>query len=75
MSNNPLSRLTWKWPILLLIIGLALFAGWRVIGEQMTKSESILSFDECVAAGNPVLETYPEQCIANGQIFTNTPGN
>jgi hypothetical protein len=27
------------------------------------------SFEECVALGNPVMESYPRQCRANGQTF------
>lgn len=27
------------------------------------------SFEECVAAGNPVMESYPRQCRADGQTF------
>lgn len=33
-------------------------------------STEITSFEECVAAGNPVAESYPRQCIAEGQTFT-----
>ncbi|HLC96580.1 MAG TPA: eight-cysteine-cluster domain-containing protein [Candidatus Nanoarchaeia archaeon] len=29
----------------------------------------ITNFEECVAAGNPVMESYPRQCSANGQTF------
>ncbi len=29
----------------------------------------INSFDECVAAGNPVMESYPRQCRADGKTF------
>ncbi len=29
----------------------------------------ITSFEECVAAGNPVMESYPRQCAADGQTF------
>ena len=29
----------------------------------------ITSFEECVAAGNPVMESYPRQCSADGQTF------
>jgi len=31
----------------------------------------ITNFDECVKAGNPVMESFPEQCAANGRTFTN----
>lgn len=31
----------------------------------------ITSFEECVSAGYPILETYPPQCaVPNGEIFT-----
>lgn len=35
----------------------------------------IKNFDDCVAAGNPVMESYPRQCSANGQTFTENIGN
>lgn len=31
----------------------------------------VSNFDECVAAGNPILESYPEQCIHNGVTYRN----
>lgn len=34
-----------------------------------TPESEIASFEECVAAGNPVMESYPRQCSANGQTF------
>jgi cytoskeletal protein RodZ len=35
--------------------------------------QAISSFEECVTAGHPVLETYPEQCVVpNGGTFTRT---
>lgn len=37
---------------------------------------SITNFEECVAAGNAVMESYPEQCIdAAGNHFTQNIGN
>lgn len=42
-----------------------------IISIMLTKNE-ITTFEECVEAGYPVMETYPEQCmIKDGQIFTN----
>ncbi len=29
----------------------------------------ITSFQECAAAGNPVMESHPRQCMADGQVF------
>jgi hypothetical protein len=31
--------------------------------------EEINSFEECVVAGNPVMESYPRQCRASGETF------
>lgn len=51
--------------------------GWYVYlknskqnSSQQNAQKSITNFDECVAAGNPVMESDPEQCSANGQTFT-----
>lgn len=41
----------------------------------LNENGSITSFDDCVAAGYPVLESYPPQCRANGQTFTPDIGN
>lgn len=30
----------------------------------------INSFEECIAAGNPAMESYPRQCMAGGRTFT-----
>lgn len=35
----------------------------------------ITNFEECVAAGNPVMESYPRQCRAGNQNFTEYIGN
>ena len=32
-------------------------------------STQITSFEECAKAGNPILESYPRQCKANGKTF------
>lgn len=51
-----------------------LTAGAYIMRTQQTASPrptSINSFEECVAAGNPVMESYPEQCAAGGKTFTN----
>ncbi|MFH1211675.1 MAG: hypothetical protein V1659_01980 [Candidatus Woesearchaeota archaeon] len=39
-------------------------ADWKV------STEEIDSFEECVAAGNPIMESYPRRCIADGKSFT-----
>jgi hypothetical protein len=35
----------------------------------------ITNFEECAAAGYPVMESYPRQCRANGQIFVEEISN
>ncbi len=60
--------------LVLLVIGLIGGIGWYVYQRQQKdepKQAAITNFDECVAAGNPVMESYPEQCAANGQTFAN----
>lgn len=44
-------------------------------GNQNVPVSVIKNFEDCVAAGNPVMESYPRQCSANGQTFTENIGN
>lgn len=44
------------------------YFAWRT---DDSSKQSINSFDECVAAGNPVMESFPEQCAADGQTWSN----
>lgn len=43
--------------------------------NQNIPVSTITNFEECAAAGNPVMESYPRQCRANGQNFTENIGN
>lgn len=48
--------------------------GCDIIVEDTFDIESgytgtITNFQQCVSAGNPVMESYPEQCAAGSQIF------
>ncbi len=69
----------------ILIVGLAiiLLAGLIVLGfylkDKLDTSDNndtnliyqeITNFEECAKAGNPVMESYPRQCAANGKTFT-----
>ena len=49
------------------LIAIALVLGVLLVVTK--KDSNITSFEECVAAGNPVMESYPRQCRANGQTF------
>jgi hypothetical protein len=46
----------------------AIGAYWSLTHHK--PSGAITSFDECAAAGNPVQESYPRRCTANGVTFT-----
>ncbi len=58
--------------IIVVVVGALGGVGATVYTKQKSnkKEASITNFDECVTAGNPVMESYPEQCSANGQTFT-----
>jgi len=45
------------------------------ISESPIASISVDSFSECVAAGNPVMESYPRQCRHKGKLFVEEIGN
>ena len=58
--------------LLVVLVGLVVFTGWYVWqAREDSKKPVITNFEECVAAGYPVMESYPEQCAADGQTFTN----
>ncbi|HEX9595197.1 MAG TPA: hypothetical protein VF996_03665 [Candidatus Saccharimonadales bacterium] len=55
----------WLWLIAALIAVGGLFAWtWYALGNDA--DANISSYEECVAAGYPVAESYPEQCIVPG---------
>lgn len=55
----------------IIIIILAIAAvGW--FAWRQNDKQAINSFADCVAAGNPVMESYPAQCAANGQTFVDS---
>jgi len=62
--------------VLIIIIG-----GILVWAEKSSKEEEpapearITSFEECVAAGNPAMESWPRQCRAGDETFTEDIGN
>ncbi len=61
-----------KQPVLILAAILFLVLGFILVvylGSR-AKEKSISNFAECAASGRPVMESYPRQCSANGQTFT-----
>lgn len=55
----------------ILIIVILLFTGfgaWSQYKDQEVALE-VTNFEECVQAGNPVMESYPRQCRAGDELF------
>ncbi len=59
--------------ILIVITGLFLF--FRIFEKNAPIQNAINSFEECVEAGNPVMESYPRQCFTDGKTFVEEIGN
>lgn len=60
--------------LLSILVILALIVGGIVAIDAFGKTDvtnAIDSFEDCAAAGNPIMESYPEQCaVPGGQTFT-----
>ncbi len=56
--------------------GVAIAVGGIILIITSVTSGKISTFDDCVAAGYPILESYPEQCrTPDGRTFTRDVGN
>ena len=57
--------------ILVIIVVAAVFvAAWLFMRPATEPVAVITNFDECVAAGNPIMESFPAQCrTVNGLLF------
>jgi len=63
--------------LLILAIVLSVIAGVLVLiskyGESMRTALAVSSFEQCAAAGFPIMESYPEQCrTPDGRTFVNS---
>jgi hypothetical protein len=59
-----------KLTIIAIVIGLV-FLAWHFLGPK--KYAPVVDFASCLAAGRPIIETYPEQCLgADGKNYTQT---
>lgn len=60
-----------NWVIVLVLLAIiASLVSWWFIDKD-NKNKAITNYSDCVAAGNVILETYPEQCKTNdGRSFT-----
>ncbi len=57
--------------LLFIFAGLALFYFKKPVATQIV----VTNFQECVSAGNPIMESYPRQCNADGKNYTEFIGN
>ena len=59
--------------IILLLLIIILFSACTAKAEK-TVTKEITSYEECVAAGYPILKTYPPQCVTpDGKRFVKKP--
>jgi hypothetical protein len=59
--------------IVLIIAGF--YVWWQFVDRQANIITKITNFEECAAAGNPVMESYPRQCRYGDQTFVESIGN
>ncbi len=66
-----------KKKVLMVVTGLMilLVLGTFLLIFFNSEKKNISNFDECVEAGNPVMESYPRQCMAGDRTFTEYIGN
>lgn len=60
--------------VVVILIILGIFFVWNLFKNENPQS-AVINFEECVEAGNPVMESYPRQCRAGDQSFTENIGN
>lgn len=56
--------------VIIIVVGVI----WK-FRKMEAPASAVTSFEECVAAGNPVMESYPRQCRHGNQSFTENIGN
>lgn len=62
---------------LLIAVAIVIIAG-SAIAWKLTSNKTpivVTTFEECVATGKPVMESYPRQCRSGGQTFVENIGN
>ena len=65
------SKVSLKPLFIALFVGLALVTGYFLFRDTFGNG-TIRTFEDCAAAGNPIMESYPEQCRSGDQTFVNT---
>ncbi|MCI0566340.1 hypothetical protein L0Y46_04065 [bacterium] len=65
-----------KTPIFIAIIIVLGAAGYFFMRDAAAPVSTVNTFDECAAAGHPVMESYPRQChVPDGKTFIENIGN
>ncbi len=65
-SNNIITII-----LAIIVIGLVAWVGYLLINNQNNdRIDSVTDFESCAAAGNPVMESFPRQCVVNGVTYT-----
>lgn len=53
------------------LIGALVITVAAIVAYQSANQQDVTDFASCAAAGNPIMESYPEQCHHNGTTYTN----
>ncbi len=62
--------------LIFVVIAIIGGTGWYMWSQRKDDATKVIdSFVTCVSAGNPVQESFPEQCSANGKTFTKNQPN
>jgi hypothetical protein len=77
MKHLPLKLTSLIFVVIFIFAAMLLFSQIFVIKDNNIKitDNNINSFKKCVKAGNPVMESYPRRCRANGKNFIENIGN
>lgn len=51
------------------LIFLISFFSFLACSNLASEAKEINNYNDCIAAGNPILRSYPPKCIANGQTY------
>lgn len=57
--------------LFVVLMAVIIFIAYR----QLTGPPNITDYKSCIAAGQPVLDSYPEQCVYQGQSYINPAQN
>jgi hypothetical protein len=51
-------------------LALLMLSACITVPSEPPEAQPVTNFAECIAAGNPAMESYPRQCAHEGQTFT-----